>query len=372
MWPGNTESIDEALPVLLVMLKMNCLGFLVSVFLQSYQSSAAFVAERKHVDSIVRLSSTMALKCVYPTNASISQMTWQKEENEKKRIIAVFRLPYDLYIESNYKARVQVTNLTSNNKSLVFNNTSEADVGFYQCSFHTFPYGIWEKRIHVVQSGPFELPDLSKYHVTTEPGQNVTFTYRNDSDVAVNQVTWERVQPDCIDFIIQCADSEMPIYGSDYENRVDCSSERNSSIVLWHVTPSDSGMYRYSYNKVNGENGTGWIKLTINSHVPMITMLHMILFFGIAAFLMLAITVILSRRKRKRIKMMRDHVASRRQLPYQHKNCADHSSANASQNPSSTETEEPIYVNCKQMKQICSEDVQYMFLVLYLSFQKHC
>ncbi|XP_063156023.1 CD226 antigen [Candoia aspera] len=295
-WAGNTESTDEALSVLLVALKMNCLVILVIVLLQSYQGSAAFMAEGKHVDSTVLLSSAMALKCVCPKNASIAQVEWKKEEDEKKWNIAVFRLPYDLHIESNYKARVQVTNLTLNNKSLVFSNTSEKDVGFYQCSFHTFPYGIWEKRIHVVQSGPFELPDSSNHHVTTELGENVTFTYWYDSDIAVNRVTLERVQLDCVDFIIQCVDSEMSIYGSDYQNRVDCISERNNSIVLWHVTASDFGMYRYSYNKVNGENGTGWIKLTINSHAPWITQLHMILIVGIAAFLILAIVVIRHRR----------------------------------------------------------------------------
>uniref|UniRef100_A0A670ZPU8 Ig-like domain-containing protein n=1 Tax=Pseudonaja textilis TaxID=8673 RepID=A0A670ZPU8_PSETE len=115
------------------------------------------MAEGKHVDSIVKLSSTMALKCVCPKNASISQMVWVKEENQTKQLIAVFRLPYDLHIESKYKARVLVTNFTSDNKTLIFSNTTEEDVGFYLCSFHTFPYGILEKTIHVVQSGKVNL-----------------------------------------------------------------------------------------------------------------------------------------------------------------------------------------------------------------------
>lgn len=43
MWPGNTESIDEALSVLLAVLKMNCLVFLAMAFLQSYQSKTHFL-----------------------------------------------------------------------------------------------------------------------------------------------------------------------------------------------------------------------------------------------------------------------------------------------------------------------------------------
>lgn len=99
----------------------------------------------------------MALECVYPNNASISQIEWQKEENQSKSSIAVFRLPYDLHIESNYKARILVTNFTSNNKTLIFSKATEEDAGFYRCTFHAFPDGIWEKTIHVVQSGKVNL-----------------------------------------------------------------------------------------------------------------------------------------------------------------------------------------------------------------------
>ncbi|KAM3838847.1 CD226 antigen [Vipera latastei] len=331
---------------------MNCLVFLAMAFLQSYQSNVSLTAEGKHVDSVVKLSRTMALECVYPNNASISQIEWQKEENQSKSSIAVFRLPYDLHIESNYKARILVTNFTSNNKTLIFSKATEEDAGFYRCTFHAFPNGIWEKMIHVVQSGTFEFPNLSIHHLITKPGENVTFEYRSNSDVAANRVTWERVQSDCIDFIIQCEDSEMPVYGSDYQNRVDCISA--SSIVLWHVTASDFGMYRFSYNKVNGENGIGWIKLMINSHAPLFTKLHMI-FIGSAAFLILVIVILLIYRsccvakKRKRIKKMRDYKTSCRQHQHQSKNWAGQGSANTRQSP--TATEDPIYVNCKQFMQ---------------------
>ncbi|XP_070798519.1 CD226 antigen [Pituophis catenifer annectens] len=330
---------------------MNCLVFLVMAFLQSYQSNVSLMAEGKHVDSIVKLSSTMALKCVCPKNASISQMVWEKEENQMKQLIAAFRLPYDLHIGSNYKGRVMVTNFTSDNKTLIFSNTTEEDVGFYLCSFHTFPYGILEKTIQVVQSaGAFEFSKLPIHHLTTKPGENVTFESWSNSDVAVNRMTWEKVQPDCIDLIIQCADSEMPVYGLDYQNRVDCISE--SSIVLWNVTASDYGMYRFSYDKVNGENGTGWIKLTTNSYAPIFTKLHMIV-IGSGAFLILVIVVLLIYRsfyvtkKRKRIKKMRDYKTTSRQPQHQYKNWAGQDSAHASQSP--TATEDPIYANCKQV-----------------------
>lgn len=95
----------------------------------------------------------MTLECVYPKTARITQMSWSKEKNGTKENIAVFRLPYDLFIANGYNTRVHITNDTTNNKSLVFNNADKEDVGFYICSFHTYPLGSWEKRIQVLQSG---------------------------------------------------------------------------------------------------------------------------------------------------------------------------------------------------------------------------
>lgn len=105
------------------------------------------------MDSTVTLANSMTLKCVYPKTATISQMSWRKENGTQKENVVVFKLPSDLHIESKYKDRVHVVNHTTNNKSLIFNNATEADVGLYRCSFQVFPDGNWEKRIQVVRPG---------------------------------------------------------------------------------------------------------------------------------------------------------------------------------------------------------------------------
>ncbi|KAF7245126.1 hypothetical protein EYD10_08639, partial [Varanus komodoensis] len=108
--------------------------------------------KRKYVDSTIKLVNAMTLECAYPKTAIISQMSWIKEKDNDKEKIAVFKIPYQLHVESRYKFKVHVSNTTLSNKSLVFSNATEEDTGFYLCSFQTFPHGLWEKRIEVVQS----------------------------------------------------------------------------------------------------------------------------------------------------------------------------------------------------------------------------
>lgn len=117
------------------------------------------------MDSTVKRTNNMILKCVYPKVANITQMSWIKSKHKEK--IAVFRLPHDLHITSPYVGRVNIVNHPVNDKSLVFNSTTEADNDLYVCSFQSFPYGIWEKRVQVVQSGKLKgflivLEDLVK------------------------------------------------------------------------------------------------------------------------------------------------------------------------------------------------------------------
>uniref|UniRef100_A0A670I7J1 Ig-like domain-containing protein n=1 Tax=Podarcis muralis TaxID=64176 RepID=A0A670I7J1_PODMU len=184
---------------------MDYLAFFIVAVLQSYQ--------REHVDSTVKLASAMTLECVFPKAANIVQMFWRKEE--RKENIAVFKLPDQLHISSRYKDRVSVTNDTSNIKSLVFNSTTGEDTGFYLCSFHTFPLGIWKKRIQVVQSGNFEPRNLSYRHMIAEPGANVNFTYGPDPETTLYQVKWKRIYTDHVDFIVQCDKSGTAVYASD-------------------------------------------------------------------------------------------------------------------------------------------------------------
>ncbi|KAJ6664397.1 hypothetical protein lerEdw1_007054 [Lerista edwardsae] len=238
---------------------MDYLTFFIGALLHLYK------CEGITVDSTVKLANNMILKCVCPKNGTISLISWSKMGNEKDNV-AVFELPHNLYIGSKYQNRVHIVKQNPNNKTLIFTNATEADIGYYHCSFTLFPHGIWEKIIHVVQSGDFEPRVLPAFHVAIKIGRGANFICQGDPEVAVNQVIWEKVQVDCVDLVVQCGESGTPICGAEYEERVkiDCANLANSTMTLGNVIASDSGMYRCRFIGANGESTTGWTKLIIN------------------------------------------------------------------------------------------------------------
>ncbi|XP_053102072.1 CD226 antigen [Hemicordylus capensis] len=298
---------------------MDYLVFIIVALLQSYKRCVSVSVEGGPVDSTVKLASEMTLKCVFPKTSIVSQMSWMKQKSNNKEKIAVFRPPFDLHIQGNYTDRVRVVNHMLNNKSLVFNYTTEADIGFYLCSFQAFPYGIWEKRIQVVQSGDFQPEVLPALHVVTEPGSNVIFACLYDPELTVNKVIWEKVQVDCVDLVVQCVPFGTSVYGSDYQDRVeiDCATQANSTMLLWNVTALDSGIYRCHYTGANGSN-LSWTKLIVNFNGPApLDYEHNVFFIiggaaGATVLLMIILAIVVTilhcrKRKRKRIMMMKAH-----------------------------------------------------------------
>ncbi|XP_054841688.1 CD226 antigen [Eublepharis macularius] len=247
---------------------MHCLTLILITILQTCKGCFSVAEEGEPVDSTVKLTNNMTLKCVYPKIAKISLISWIKK-SKGKETIAVFSLPHDLYINSTYKNRVSIVNNTVNDKSLVFNSTAEADIGLYVCSFQSFPFGKWEKKIRVVQSGNFIPPVSAASHVIIEPGRNVTFRCETDAVIAMNSVKWKRVQEDTVDNIVQC-NLNSSVHGSDYQERVEvnCSTSANT-VVLRNVTPSDAGIFCCCYIGASGESGDNWTKLTVTVDVPL-------------------------------------------------------------------------------------------------------
>nr|XP_056710922.1 CD226 antigen [Euleptes europaea] len=351
MWSGSSRTLQEAPSHLCsVLLKMYCLALVLIAILQTCKGCLAVGEEREIVDSTVKLTNNMTLECVHPKTANIIQMSWIKSEG--KKTIAVFRLPHDLHITSTYEGRVNVVNHTMNDKSLVFNSTTKADIGLYVCSFQTFPHGIWEKRVQVVQSGNFTSPFSPASQVIIEPGKNATFRCGTDLVIAMNRVTWERVRDDTVDTIVQCAQGQS-IHGSDYEERVevDCATQANT-IVLWNVTTSDSGMFRCCYIGASGESGAHWTKLTVTVNVPLDYKQNIFAIAGGAGvgatilLLMLILSIVATvvhhrKKKRKRIMMPPKAVFTTERQPF-------HGQQNASKGGNTTASEtkqQAIYVN---------------------------
>nr|XP_060630979.1 CD226 antigen [Anolis sagrei ordinatus] len=362
MWPGNRSSLLEVLThISLALLEMDYLAFFVAAVLLSYESCTTVTVEGKHEDSTVKLGSTMTLECVYPKTATIIQVSWSKEKGKGKENIVVFRLPYDLHMERRYLSRVNVGNVTTNNKSLIFYNTTEEDIGFYLCSFQTFPYGTWEKRIQVVRSDEFSSrvfldPQALEGSRVIESGGKITITHWHDPNIVVNRVVWEWIQIDHVDLISMCLNSAMPIYGSDYQERAKtrCANQANSTLVLWNITFSDSGIYRCSFIGENGNDATGWTKLTIKSNDPLVSIQHIVYITAAAIILLIIISAIVTtifkhrRKEKKERKKMNTFCVAETQLSHNYGESGCHRKVNARRQKNMAtfeKIEEPVYVN---------------------------
>ncbi|NXA53988.1 CD226 protein, partial [Nothocercus julius] len=219
--------------------------------------------EAKFVDSTVKLTEKMKLDCVYPKKATIIQTSWMKSNlTTYKENIAALHPVYGTHISDNYKGRIHFQKDSSEDSSLYFVKSTLEDVGLYFCSIQTFPDGTWEKVIKIIQPDAFEVPEKQNNYVFTEPGGNVTFTCPYNIGGLVQQVMWERIKVDQMDFIVLCNSLGQKSFGSDFEGRtlVDCTSKTSSMMILQNVTASDFAMYRCV---VTGRNKTFAMSFTL-------------------------------------------------------------------------------------------------------------
>ncbi|XP_039379771.1 CD226 antigen [Mauremys reevesii] len=261
--------------------------------------------EGRFVDTTVKLTNNMNLECVYPKTDGITQMSWVKSIVTGKEVIAVSHPLYGVHIEDKYKDRVRFINSSARDNSLNFMKTTEADTGLYLCSI-TFPNGVWEKVVQVIQLDSFEVPVPPTNHMIIEPGGNVTLRCSYSVGDLVRQVTWERIKADRMDTIVLCNLSEGKTYGSDYQERamIDCATQESDILVIQNVTSSDSGIYCCHY----GGNKTHVMRLTVTS-ATLDHHWHILLIAGGAAasllllvtILIISITVYRKKKKRRRI-----------------------------------------------------------------------
>ncbi|XP_047936843.2 CD226 antigen [Anser cygnoides] len=204
-------------------------------------------AERRFVDSTVKLSEKMKLECIYPKKAVIIQTSWMKHNVTYKENIAVLHANYGIHIEDKYKGRIYFENASREDKSLSFIKSTLEDVGLYFCSIASYPDGTWEKVIEIIQpADSFEISEKQNNPVFTKPGGNVTFICPYNRRDSVQQVVWERIKADCIDTIVQCNSLGGQRFGADFKKRalVDCSDQASSMIVIKNVSVSDFATYR--------------------------------------------------------------------------------------------------------------------------------
>ncbi|NXL52043.1 CD226 protein, partial [Podilymbus podiceps] len=202
--------------------------------------------ESKFVDSTVKLTEKVKLECIYPKKATIIQTSWIKFNVTHKENIAVLHPIYGVHIEDRYSGRIYFENASREDKSLSFTESTLEDVGLYLCSIATYPDGIWEKVIGIIQPDAFEVSEKQNNIVFAKPGGNVAFTCPYKIGDSFQQVMWERIKADRVDTIVQCDLSGKQSFGSDFEERtlVDCSDQANSMIIIQNITASDFATYR--------------------------------------------------------------------------------------------------------------------------------
>ncbi|XP_006837650.1 PREDICTED: CD226 antigen [Chrysochloris asiatica] len=244
---------------------MDFLAFLF-VILHVYKA----LCEEVFWDTTVKFAKNMTLECVYPSTDTLTQMEWFKINSTKKESIAIFNPTYGALIREPYVNRAYFSNssMEPNDMTLSFVNASEADVGFYSCFLYTFPSGPWEKVLRVIQSDSFETTVPSNSHLVSKPGENITLTYQLRSVQPMQRVLWEKIQPHQIDILSFCNLSQGKSHMSKYQRQIqtNCSQRmRRSFIIIPHVVPSDSGLYRCYFEASTGEQETFLVRLTVTN-----------------------------------------------------------------------------------------------------------
>nr|XP_009671627.1 PREDICTED: CD226 antigen [Struthio camelus australis] len=256
--------------------------------------------EGKFVDSTVKLKEKMTLDCVYPKKAMVIQTSWLKSNTTHTKNIAVLHPDYGIHIEDNYRGRIHFKNDSREDNSLFFIKSTLEDVGLYFCSIQTYPDGIWEKVIKVIQpADAFEVPEKQNNPVFREPGGNVTLSCPYKIGGSVQQVVWERIKADRIDSIVLCNSLGQKNFGSDFEERtlVDCAPEASSMIVVQNITASDTAIYRCVATGRNKTYAMSFIVAATLDHQWFIKYIA----GGISAAFLLLLSDYCKKKKKKRI-----------------------------------------------------------------------
>lgn len=102
--------------------------------------------------------------------------------------------------------------------------------------------------------------------MVSEPGKNITLTCQPKEKSLLEEVSWEKIQPQQIDVLISCNLSHGRSYTSKYPRQIlsNCShGMKKAFVTIPNVTGSDSGLYRCGFKASTGEKETFVMRLTV-------------------------------------------------------------------------------------------------------------
>uniref|UniRef100_W5M748 CD226 molecule n=1 Tax=Lepisosteus oculatus TaxID=7918 RepID=W5M748_LEPOC len=292
--------------------------FMVLMLILSWHGDATLP---KTADSVVKLETNTTLTCTCPWSGNLSQISWEKRTDSQKEKVAVYHTTYGLHEFGKYKGRVKFLKSLPLDGSILITQTTEEDLGLYQCSVHSFPKGSWTKDIRVEKTAVDIDGSENRSEVVVEKGHNFTLRCHYVQNGTVHQVTFEKLGEKSKDTIALCNFSDGNFTGSDYKQRIllNCSSIQ-ASLLIMNITDKDGGIYRCRL-RTNSGNQTTTLSLSLLKWAGLPNM-NLIFYAGAGAagFIVLVILVATTlvyqnRRKKKRMKT-RDkfQVVKKRQL----------------------------------------------------------
>ncbi|XP_072323231.1 CD226 antigen isoform X2 [Scyliorhinus torazame] len=306
--------------------------------------------EYQNVDSTIKLQDVVVLKCAYPQTSKMIQLSWRKNVDGVKHIVAVYNPSHGAVISPPYSQSVSF--LSSSTRGDLELRATAADEGCYQCSISTFPEGALLKQVVIINPDTFKKKfsrgQAADTQVLLIPGNNVTLScgYLNGSNVI--QLTWQRMAEEEINMIVNFTLSQSFI-GYDYRRRIQYDSLPYQNLTIQNATTNDVGTYSCHVVTTNGN----WTK-TFDVGMEGGADLKMFLIIGAVAFGSLtlvigAVIIICVKRRKKRKgnkkqfeKVTTERSNQRRANPNSYSNPDTYDRANYS---GMEQQEEAIYAN---------------------------
>ncbi|KAB0361003.1 hypothetical protein FD754_005159 [Muntiacus muntjak] len=122
------------------------------------------------------------------------------------------------------------------------------------------------KNPFLIKKYSFEDAGPPNSQMVSEPGKNVTLTCQPKEKCLLEEVSWEKIQPQQIDVLISCNLSHGKTYTSKYPRQIlsNCShGMKKTFVTIPNVTGSDSGLYRCGFKASTGEKETFVMRLTV-------------------------------------------------------------------------------------------------------------